>query len=162
MFVEMIFLYKGRGDKYNPIICRTARKFTCDRGAIVLGMGYLDYDKKKMTPAQFTDYIEYIANITRLESLDISFTYVDEVEALLYCKSLKKLNISGTHINDVTALKNLPELASVSMWNLWLDREQIDELKGNLPNLKIRDYQWDLYETDSISRVLPRLRVKIN
>jgi len=53
----LIFLYKGRGEKYNPIICRTARKFTCDRGAIVVGMGYLDYDKKKMTPGQFIDYV---------------------------------------------------------------------------------------------------------
>ncbi|MHC4432647.1 MAG: hypothetical protein ACYTBS_12480, partial [Planctomycetota bacterium] len=43
----VIFLYKGRGEKYNPIICRSAREFTCDRGAIILGMGYLDYDKKK-------------------------------------------------------------------------------------------------------------------
>ncbi|MHC4628817.1 MAG: hypothetical protein ACYTDV_17705, partial [Planctomycetota bacterium] len=53
----VIFLYKGRGEKYNPIICRSAREFTCDRGAIILGMGYLDYDKKKMTAAQFVDYI---------------------------------------------------------------------------------------------------------
>jgi hypothetical protein len=89
---------------------------------------------------------------------DISFTYVDGVEPLLNCRSLKKLNISGTHIDDVTALKNLRQLDSVSMWNLWLDREQIDELKENLPNLDIPDYQWDLYEKDPIGRVLPRLR----
>ena len=48
------------------------------------------------------------------------------------------------------------------MWNLWLDREETDELKEDLPNLRIVDYQWDLYEKDSIGRVLPKLRVKIN
>jgi hypothetical protein len=106
--------------------------------------------------------IKYITNLTSLESLDISFTYVENVENLLKLKSLKKLNISGTRIKNITPLKNLPQLDSVSMWNLWLDREQIDELKENLPNLKITDYQWDLYETDSIGRVLPKLRVKLN
>ncbi len=48
------------------------------------------------------------------------------------------------------------------MWNFWLDREEIDELKEDLPNLRIVDYQWDLYEKDSIGRDLPKLRVKIN
>ena len=96
--------------------------------------------------------------MTNLESLDISFTYLDDVESLLNCRRLKKLNISGARINDVTTLKNLPRLDSVSMWNLWLDREQIDILKVNLPNLRITDYKWDLYETDSIGRVLPKLR----
>ena len=59
-------------------------------------------------------------------------------------------------------LKNLPQLDSLSMWNLWLDRGQTDELGGNLPNLRIIDYQWGLYEKDSIGRVLPKLRVKLN
>lgn len=361
----VIFRYKGRGEKYNPIICRGARMITCDRGAIVVGMGYLEYDKKKMTTAQFIDYIgrelrsiyeakeliskhlridndrlfisgssaggwlasllleyraqfwagalifvagrhptasiltnqdsvmafegmpvffgsslpgashgvnykyaraaeklykqrgaivsfeiyerewlvcspllrdwtrsyilgdktdstgekiaksrqlarakpqqinsteiikkqiakqlnkqadrltkndlteikelslmgenvsniKYIANLINLQSLDISFTYVDNVEVLLDCKSLQKLNISGTLIKDITPLKNIPQLDSVSMWNLWLDREQINELKENLPNLQITGYQWDLYETDSIGRVMPKLRVRLN
>jgi hypothetical protein len=48
------------------------------------------------------------------------------------------------------------------MWNLWLDREQINEPRENLPNLKIIGYQWDIYETDSIGRVLPKLRVTLN
>jgi Leucine-rich repeat (LRR) protein len=81
---------------------------------------------------------------------------------LLKCKKLQKLNISGTSIENIKPLKNLPGLASLKMWNLWLDREKIDELKENLPNLKITDYQWDLYERDSIGRVLPKLTVKIN
>lgn len=106
--------------------------------------------------------ITYITNLINLQSLDISFTYVNNVEPLLNCKSLKKLNISGTHIKDITPLRNLPQLDSVSMWNLWLDRSQINVLKENLPNLKIPDYQWDLYETDSIGRVLPKLRVRLN
>ena len=42
----VIFLYKGRGKKYNPIVCRSAREFTCDRGAVVIGMGYLYYEMK--------------------------------------------------------------------------------------------------------------------
>ena len=96
-----------------------------------------------------------------LQSLDISFTYVDDVEPLLDCISLQKLNISGTRIKNITPLKNLPQLDSISMWNLWPDRDQINELKGNLPNLEIKDYQWDLYEKDSIGRVLPKLRVKL-
>jgi len=100
--------------------------------------------------------------LINLQSLDISFTYVDDVEHLLNCKSLRKLNISGMLIENITPLKNLPQLDSVSMWNLWLDREQINELKENLPNLKITGYQWDLYETDPIGRVLPKLRVKLN
>jgi len=106
--------------------------------------------------------IKYITNLTNLESLDISFTYVDNVEHLLGCKNLRKLNISGTLIKDITPLKNLPKIDSLSMWNIWLDRKQINELKQNLPNLKIMDYQWDIYETDSIGRVLPKLRVKLN
>ena len=106
--------------------------------------------------------ITYITNLTNLESLDISFTYVENIEPLLNCKSLKKLNISSTRIKNIMPLKNLPQLDSVSMWNLWLDRSQVNELKENLPNLKIPDYQWDLYEKDSIGRVLPKLRVKIN
>jgi hypothetical protein len=106
--------------------------------------------------------ITYITNLTNLESLDISFTYVDNVEPLLNCKSLQKLNISGTRVKNIIPLKNLPQLDSVSMWNLWLDRKEINELKENLPNLKITDYQWDLYETDSIGRVRPKLRVKLN
>ncbi|MHC4558148.1 MAG: hypothetical protein ACYTFW_08755 [Planctomycetota bacterium] len=360
----VIFRHKGRGDKYNPIICRAARSITCDRGAIVVGMGYLEYSKEKMTAAQFIDYIgrelksiyeakqllsehlridnnrlfisgssaggwlasllleyraqfwagalifaagrhqsasiltnkdsvrairgmpvffgsspkgshgvnhkwalqgeaiyerrgaivtfetynddflvhspllrdwirayviggkndsfeeriakgrllirkkldeidstqiikeqiagklnkqvdqltkddlteikelsllgryisdiSYLANLTNLESLDISFTYVNNVEPLLNCKSLQKLDISDTYIKDLSLLKKLPRLESLSMWNLWLDREQINELKENLPNLKIVDYQWDIYEKDSIGRVLPKLRVRIN
>jgi hypothetical protein len=106
--------------------------------------------------------ITYITSLINLESLDISFTHVDTVEPLLNCKSLQKLNISGTRIKNIIPLKNLPQLDSVSMWNLWLDREQINELKENLPNLKIIDYQWDLYEKDSIGRVLPKLKVTIN
>ena len=53
-----IFRYKGRGEKYSPIICRGGRMITCDRGAIVIGMGYLEYDRRKMTPAEFIDYID--------------------------------------------------------------------------------------------------------
>ena len=361
----VIFRYKGRGEKYSPIICRGGRMITCDRGAIVIGMGYLEYEKRKMTPAQFIDYIDrelrsiyeakelvskhlridnerlfisgssaggwlasllleyraqfwagamifvagrhqtasiftnqdsvrafegmsvffgsslpgsshgvnykwakmaekiymqrgaivtseiyrdpwlvcspllrdwtrayilgdktdsitekivkskqltrarpqqinstaiiqqqitkqlnkqadrliendlieikelslmgenvsnikYITNLINLESLDISFTYVDNVEHLLKCDNLRKLNISGTLIEDITPLKNLQHLDSLSIWNLWLDREQINELKENLPNLKIMDYQWDIYQTDSIGRVLPKLRVTLN
>lgn len=360
----VIFLYKGRGEIYNPIVCRSARMITCDRGAIVVGMGYLEYDMKKMTPAQFIDYIgrelksiyeakelisrhlrvdndrlfvsgvsaggwlasllleyraqfwagalifvagrhqsaslltnqdsvrafrgmpayfgsslppaphgvnhkwarmgqrlytqrgaivsfeiyedegapcsallrdwtrafilgnktdsirektakrsqltraklqdidsteiikeqvakqlskptdqitkddlagikelslmgenvsdiAYIENLPNLMSLDISFTYVDNVEPLLNCGNLRKLNISGTLIKNVVPLKNLPQLDSLSMWNLWLDREQIDALKETLPNLKIKDYPWDLYEKDSIGRVVPKLKVEI-
>jgi hypothetical protein len=106
--------------------------------------------------------IKYITNLTNLDSLDISFTYVDNVEHLLGCKNLRKLNISGTLIEDIKPLQNLPMLDSLSMWNLWLDRKQINELKKSLPNLKIIDYQWDIYETDSIGRVLPKLKVKID
>jgi hypothetical protein len=361
----VIFRYKGQGRKYNPIICRGARMITCDRGAIVIGMGYLLYERTKMTPAQFTNYIDrelrsiceakelvskhlridndrlfisgssaggwlasllleyrahfwagglifvaglnqnasiltnpasvrafngmpvffgsslpgsshganykwakmaeslykqrgaivtseiyrepwlvcspllrdwtrayilgdktdstqekiakskqltrakpqqinstaiikqqiakqlnkqadrltendlseikelsimgenvsnikYITNLTNLESLDLSFTYVDNVEHLLGCKNLHRLNISGTLIEDIKPLKNLPKLDSLSMWNLWLNREQINELKRNLPNLKIIDYQWDIYQTDSTGRILPKQRIKIN
>jgi hypothetical protein len=104
----------------------------------------------------------YITNLINLESLDISFTYVDNVEPLLNCKHLQKLNISGTRIKNIKPLKDLPRLDSLSMWDLWLDREQINGLKENLPNLKITDYQWDIYEKDSIGRVLPKLTVKIN
>jgi hypothetical protein len=106
--------------------------------------------------------IAYISNLTNLESLDISFTYVENIENLLNLKSLKKLNISSTHIKDIRPLKKLPQLDLLSMWNLWLDREQVNELKQNLTNLQIPDYQWDLYEKDSIGRVVPKLRVKLN
>jgi len=43
-----------------------------------------------------------------------------------------------------------------------MDRWQLDELKRNLPNLKIMDYQWDIYETNSIGRVLLKLRITLN
>jgi len=48
------------------------------------------------------------------------------------------------------------------MWNLWLDRKQINDLRKNLPDLKIIDYQWDIYENDSIGRVLSKLKVTLN
>jgi hypothetical protein len=54
----VIFRYKGRGDKYNPIICRGGRMNTCDRGAIIIGMGYLDTANKRRMPA--IEYIDYI------------------------------------------------------------------------------------------------------
>jgi hypothetical protein len=111
---------------------------------------------------QYVSDLSYLAYLSNLQSLDISFTYVDTVEPLLNCKSLQKLDISDTHIKDITPLKNLPKLHTLSMWNLWLDRSQVDGLKENLPNLTIIDYQWDLYEKDSIGRVLPKLRVKMN
>ena len=71
-------------------------------------------------------------------------------------------NVNQPFIEDIIPLKNLRQLESLSMWNLWLEREKINELKENLPNLNIKDYQWDIYETDSISRVLPKLRVTLN
>lgn len=111
---------------------------------------------------KYVSDITYISKLVNLESLDISFTYVETVDNLLNLKNLKKLNISSTHIEDIRPLKNLPKLDWLSMWNLWLDREQINELKEKLPNLKIPDYQWDLYEKDSIGRVIPKLKVKLN
>ncbi len=111
---------------------------------------------------QYVSDISYLANLSNLQSLDISFTYVDTVEPLLNCKHLQKLDISDTHIKDITPLENLPNLDTLSMWNLWLDRSQVDALTQNLPNLKVIDYQWDLYEKDSIGRVLPKLRVRLN
>jgi hypothetical protein len=111
---------------------------------------------------QYVSDISYLANLENLQSLDISFTYVDTVEPLLRCKNLQKLDISDTPIKDITPLKNLPKLESLSMWNLWLDRSQVDSLKENLPDLRIIDYQWDLYEKDSIGRVLPKLKIKLN
>jgi hypothetical protein len=111
---------------------------------------------------KYVSDIAYISKLVNLESLDISFTYVESVNNLLNLKNLKKLNISSTHIKDIRPLKNLPKLDWLSMWNLWLDREQVNELKENLPNLEIPDYQWDLYEKDSIGRVVPKLKVKLN
>ena len=46
---SVIFRYKGRGDRYNPIICRGGRSITCDRGAIIMGMAYVKSPKEKMT-----------------------------------------------------------------------------------------------------------------
>lgn len=111
---------------------------------------------------QYVSDIAFLAHLNNLQSLDISFTYVDIIEPLLSCKNLQKLDISDTYIKDITSLENLPKLDTLSMWNLWLDRSQVDTLKQNLPNLNIIDYQWDLYEKDSIGRVLPKLRVKLN
>jgi Leucine-rich repeat (LRR) protein len=111
---------------------------------------------------KYVSDITYVSKLVNLESLDISFTYVETVENLLNLKKLKKLNISSTHIKDIRPLKNLPKLDWLSMWNLWLGREQINEVKEKLPNLKIPDYQWDLYEKDSIGRIKPKLKVKLN
>lgn len=52
----VIFRHKGRGDKYNPIICRAARMMICDRGAIIVGMGYLKPGKKVLPAVQFINY----------------------------------------------------------------------------------------------------------
>ncbi|MBN2316516.1 MAG: leucine-rich repeat domain-containing protein [Sedimentisphaerales bacterium] len=111
---------------------------------------------------QYVSDISYLTHLDNLRSLDISFTYVDTVGPLLRCKNLRKLDISDTHIKDITPLKNLPNLETLRMWNLWLDRSQVDELKESLPNLDVVDYQWDLYEKDSIDRVVPKLRIKLN
>ena len=106
--------------------------------------------------------IANLANLINLESLDISFTYVNDLSPLLACKNLQKLNLSGTYVEDIKPLKDLPQLDTLSMWNLWLDRSQINTLKKNLPDLKIPDYQWDIYETDSIGRIEPKLTVELN
>ncbi len=106
--------------------------------------------------------LSYLAQLPNLLSLDIAFTYVDTVEPLLRCKRLRTLDISDTHIKDIAPLKALPQLTALAMWNLWLDRRHVDSLKQDLPNLKVVDYQWDLYEKDAIGRVLPKLRVKLN
>jgi hypothetical protein len=111
---------------------------------------------------QYVSDVSYLAQLTNLQALDISFTYVDTVEPLLHCRSLRKLDISDTDIKDIGPLGKLPQLATLSMWNLWLDREHIDHLKEDLPDLEIIDYQWDLYEKDTIGRILPKLRVKLN
>ena len=111
---------------------------------------------------QYVSDISYLTNLNNLQSLDLSFTYVDTVEPILHCKNLQTLNISDTHIKDITPLKNLPNLDTLSMWNLWLDRRQVETLKENLPKLKIPDYQWDLYQKDSIGRVVPKRRVELN
>lgn len=106
--------------------------------------------------------ISYLANLKNLRSLDISFTYANNLDPLASCKELRTLNISDILTDDITPLKNMPKLESLTMWNLWLDRKQVDELNENLPDLKVIDYLWDLYEKDSIGRILPKLRVKID
>jgi hypothetical protein len=106
--------------------------------------------------------IAYLIQLPNLQSLDISFTYVNTAEPLINCKYLRTLDISDTHIKDIGALKNLSRLETLSMWNLWLDRQHIDDLKQDLPHLDIVDYQWDLYEKDAIGRVQPKLKVKLN
>ena len=110
---------------------------------------------------QYISDISYLARLPHLESLDISFTYVDTVEPLLNCRNLRRLDISDTHVRDISPLQHLPELRTLSMWDLWLAREHIDDLKEKLPSLEVVDYQWDLYERDSIGRVLPRRRVTL-
>jgi Leucine-rich repeat (LRR) protein len=104
----------------------------------------------------------YLAQLPHLESLDLSFTYVESVEPLLACQQLHTLDISDTHIEDIAPLKNLPHLKTLRLWNLWLERQHIDRLQAHLPHLKIIDYQWDLYEKDPIGRVLPKRRVKLD
>lgn len=54
----VISRYKGRGDTYNPIICRGGRMITCDRGAIVVGMGYLNPGTAKIKAAEFIQYVD--------------------------------------------------------------------------------------------------------
>jgi Leucine-rich repeat (LRR) protein len=111
---------------------------------------------------QYVSDISYLTHLDNLRSLDISFTYVDTVGSLIRCNKLQKLDISDTHIKDITPLKKLPNLKTLRMWNLWLDRSQLDELKESLPDLNVVDYQWDLYEKDSIDRVVPKLKIKLN
>lgn len=122
-----------------------------------------DADLLKVTElslmGQYVSDISYLTHLTNLESLDISFTYVDTVKPLLRCKNLRRLDISDTHIEDIAPLKDLPQLGTLAMWNLWLDRKHIDALKAHLPNLEVVDYQWDLYEKDDIGRVVPKLKV---
>ena len=104
----------------------------------------------------------YLANLPNLQSLDLSFTYIESVEPLLACQHLRTLDISDTHVEDLTPLQALPHLKTLRLWNLWLDRQHIDHLQATLPNLKIIDYQWHLYEKDPLGRVLPQRKVKLN
>jgi hypothetical protein len=105
--------------------------------------------------------VSYLVNMTNLETLDISFTYVGDLKPLLNCRDLRQLDISDVYTKDLSDLKQLTKLERPRMWNLWLDRDQVDDLKRALPNLSIVDYQWDIYEKDSIDRVLPKLRVEL-
>ena len=59
----VIFRYKGRGKQYSPIICRGGRMNICDRGAIVMGMGYLEPGKSKYMASEFVNYIRRDNNL---------------------------------------------------------------------------------------------------
>ncbi len=111
---------------------------------------------------QYVSDLSYIRELRNLESLDVSFTFIDDIEPLLACQQLQTLNISGTGVKDIGSLKGLPNLRHLSMWHIWVERDQIDTLKGRLPSLSIKDFQWDLYEKDATGLVVPKLKVRID
>ncbi len=117
--------------------------------------------KELSLTGRYVSDISYLGRLRDLESLDLSFTYVEDLTPLLGCRQLRQLDISDTRVKSLSLLKSLPTLETLTMWNLWIDRIHVDELKQHLAGLKVVDYQWDLYEKDDIGRVVPKRVVQM-
>ena len=100
----VVFHYTGRGDRYNPSLCRPARSNICDRGAIVAGMAYIDRAYREMTTAQYRAYMEReLTGILAARKLIAQHLRVDD----------ERLFISGTSAGGWLAAHLLEHRAQV-------------------------------------------------
>jgi hypothetical protein len=80
--------------------------------------------------------VSTLANFTKLTSLGLSFTQVSDVSALANLTNLTSLNLSSTQVSDVSALANLTNLTSLN-----LSSTQMSDVSAlaNLTNLTSLD-----------------------
>ena len=77
--------------------------------------------------------ISALANLTNLQTLNLSGNSISDIGALANLTNLTELNLSGNNISDISALGNLPNLQTLDLSGNGII--SIGEL-GSLPNLQ--------------------------
>ena len=84
--------------------------------------------------------ISGLKNLTELDTLNLSGNLIKKVEGLEYCKQLSTLNLSKNKLSDYDSLKELvtsPSITVLDLSNNFIDNENILDIIGNLPNLRV-------------------------
>ena len=71
--------------------------------------------RKELQSALGKDVPLTIANLQKIESLNLTYSDVTDLTGLSYLKNLKLLDLTGNAISDISELGRLPVLASVSL-----------------------------------------------
>lgn len=87
--------------------------------------------------------IPYIAALTQLRLLDLSFTRITgkTLPALKTLRHLQTLSLTGTqiHAQDLDWIDSLPELNAVYVWNTGLSSQEMEALSKRFPRMHFED-----------------------